>query len=282
MIVHPCLMYTPVLRADSLHKILPLRSGLVVLDLEDSIPPHAKDAARARLASTELADSGLQGVGLRINSIANPDGLKDIQALIEVAGRACGVPVRVVFVPKVATGSDVVIYRSLLAKLPNPPEICTFIETVDAVENAFDIAAASDGLCFGQADLVAELYAPDASYLAHARARLCVAAAKYNLPAIDTNSFELWDMEVVRAQSVAARNCGFTGKAAIHPKQVEVITDTFVVSAEELDGYRRTIKDYEDDARGFNVTKDRILAPPFVLKARRMLRLYEGVAGSAG
>ena len=81
---------------------------------------------------------------------------------------------------------------------------------------------------------------------------------------------------------MAARDCGFTGKAAIHPKQVEVITDTFVVSAEELDEYRRTIKDYEDDARGFNVTKDRILAPPFVLKARRMLRLYEGVAGSAG
>jgi citrate lyase subunit beta/citryl-CoA lyase/(S)-citramalyl-CoA lyase len=278
MIVHPCLMYTPVLRADSLHKILPLRSGMVVLDLEDSIPPHAKDAARARLASTELADSGLDGVGLRVNSIANPDGLKDIQALLEVAGRACGVPVRVVFVPKVSTGSDVVIYRSLLAKLPNPPEICTFIETVDAVENAFDIAAVSDGLCFGQADLVAEMYAPNEAYLEFARTRMCLAAAKYGLPAIDSNSFELWDMDIVRQESEAAKRTGCTGKAAIHPKQIETITDTFAMDPAVLDDYRRTIKDYEENERGFAVTKDRVLAPPFVLKARRMIQLYDKAA----
>jgi len=55
-----------------------------------------------------------------------------------------------------------------------------------------------------------------------------------------------------------------------------------VVSAEELDGYRQTIADYEDDARGFNVTKDRVLAPPFVLKARRMLRLYATADAPSG
>jgi citrate lyase beta subunit len=284
MRVDPCLFYTPALRLDSALKSLPLRpgAGALVVDLEDSIPKPSKAAARARLTEVDLTGTGLPGVTMRINSIATPEGLSDIQAILAMEGQIGGLPIETVLAPKITAGSDVAIYRSLLSGLANPPEICSFIETVSAVENAFDIAAASDGLCFGQADLVAELYAPDESYLAHARARLCVAAAKYNLPAIDTNSFELWDMEVVRAQSVAARNCGFTGKAAIHPKQVEVITDTFIVSAEELDGYRSTIKDYEDDARGFNVTKDRILAPPFVLKARRMLRLHEGVTGSAG
>jgi len=284
MRVDPCLFYTPALRVDAVLRSLPLRpgAGALVLDLEDSIPKASKAAARARLSDVDLRSTGLPGVSMRINSIATPDGLSDIQAILSLAGQVGGLPIETVLVPKVNTSSDVGIYRSLLSGLANPPQICSFIETVDAVENAFEIAAASDGLCFGQADLVAELYAPDQSYLAYARARLCVAAAKYNLPAIDTNSFELWDMAVVRAQSEAARACGFTGKAAIHPKQVDVITDAFVVSAEELDGYRQTIADYEDDARGFNVTKDRVLAPPFVLKARRMLRLYEAAGASSG
>ncbi|HJQ00738.1 MAG TPA: aldolase/citrate lyase family protein [Jatrophihabitans sp.] len=282
MIVYPCLQYTPVLRADSLLRSMPARSSMVVLDLEDSIPPHSKAAARSRLASDELADSGLPGVGLRINSINTPDGLRDIEALIGLDGRACGVAVQVVFVPKVATGSDVAIYRSLLAKISDAPEICTFIETVDAVENAFDIAAQSDGLCFGQADLVSEMYAPNEAYLELARVRLCTAAAKFGLPAIDSNSFELWDMDIVRAESEAAKRCGFTGKAAIHPKQVEPITQTFSVDPELLDSYRRTIKDYEENERGFAVTKDRVLAPPFVAKARRMIQLYDKAVDTIG
>ena len=79
----------------------------------------------------------------------------------------------------------------------------------------------------------------------------------------------------------AAKRCGFTGKAAIHPKQVDVIVETFSADPAELDSYRRTIKDYESDAGGFAVTKDRVLAPPFVAKARRMLALFDTGRGPA-
>jgi citrate lyase beta subunit len=278
MRVHPCLLYTPALRVDSLLKSVPPGTGMVVLDLEDSIPKRSKAAARARLASVDLAPTGLPGVWLRVNTLTTPDGLRDVQTILDLDGQVGGVPVVTVLVPKVATARDVAIYRSLLSELSNPPEICSFIETLDAVENAYDIAAASDGLHFGQADLTAELYAPNEHFLEHARARLCAAAARHGLPAYDTNSFELWDMDVVRAQSEAARRCGFTGKAAIHPKQVATIAATFSVDADELDGYRRTIKDYEEEAMGFAVTKDRVLAPPFVHRARRMLELYDKLA----
>ena len=282
MRVHPCLLYTPVLRVDALLRSVPPRTAMVVLDLEDSIPRHAKGAARDRLADVDLARSGLRGVGLRVNSIATPDGLRDVEAVLALGGRVGGVPVEAVFVPKVTGGGDVAVYRSLLSELPDPVDICSFIETVDAVENAYEIAALSDGLCFGQADLVAEMYAPNESFLGHARARLCVAAAKHGLPAIDTNSFELRDMAVVRAESEAARRCGFTGKAAIHPRQVDPITDVFAPDPAELAGYRRTIRDYERNARGFAVTEDGVLAPPFVLRARRMLRLYDETADPVG
>lgn len=275
MRVYPCYFYTPALRLDSVAKSGARADVVQVLDLEDSIPARSKVAARECLAASDLSGTGLPGVMLRLNSIETPDGLADMQMLLDLDGQVGGVPVQAVLAPKVAAGRDVAIYRSLLSSLRNPPEICSFIETVDAVENAFDIAAASDGLCFGQADLVSEMYMPDESFLAHARARLCVAAAKYGLPAIDTNSFELWDAEVIRAQSQAAKCCGFTGKAAIHPKQIDVIVETFSVDPAELDGYLRTIEDYEANANGFAVSKDRVLAPPFVARARRMLALFD-------
>jgi citrate lyase beta subunit len=276
--VDPCLFYVPASRLDKLLKNVPRSSVALVLDLEDSVPKQAKPTARERLAGADLSGTGLTGVALRVNSLETPDGLLDIHTILVLGGEIGGLPVQTVLVPKVAAGRDVAIYRSLLSGLANPPEICSFIETVDAVENAFDIAAASDALCFGQADLVAEMWAPDESYLAHARARLCVAASRYGLPAIDTNSFELWDMDIVRTQCAAAKRCGFTGKAAIHPRQVDPIVETFAVCPDELDGYRRTIKDFEADERGFAVSKDRVLAPPFVLKARRMLALHDGIA----
>ena len=278
--IDPCLFYAPALRVDSVLKGLPFVVGTaaLVLDLEDSIPKASKPAARARLADPDLDLTvlGLSGITMRLNSLATADGLADIQFLLAQDACVGGLPVERVLVPKVNAGSDVAFYRSLLSAVTRPPLISSFIETIDAVEKAFDIAAASDGLCFGQADLSAEIYAPDAAYLATARSRLCVAAAKYGLPAIDTNSFELWDMDVVREQSQAAKDCGFTGKAAIHPQQVSTIIDVFGVRDEELAAYRSTISDYEANERGFAVSKDRILAPPFVLKARRMLSLYEG------
>jgi citrate lyase subunit beta/citryl-CoA lyase/(S)-citramalyl-CoA lyase len=272
--MYPCYFYTPALRIDSVAKTGARAGVMQVLDLEDSIPSGAKTRARECLAAADLSATGVPGVILRINSLETPEGLADIRMLLDLGGEIGGVPVETVFVPKVAAGRDIAICRSLLSALPEPPQIAGVIETVDAVENAFDIAAASDGLGFGQADLVSEMYAPDESYLAHARARLCVAAARHGLPAVDTNSFELWDAGVIRAESEAAKRCGFTGKAAIHPRQVDIIVETFSVGAAELDDYRRTIKDYESDANGFAVSKDRVLAPPFVAKAQRMLALF--------
>ena len=268
------LLYTPVLLLASVAKPGRVRAEMLVLDLEDSTHPAKKADARALLAQADLTGSGIPALGVRVNSIATPDGLEDMRALLEMDATIGGVPIDVIFSPKISGPSDVAIYRSLLARTSNPPEICSFIETVDSVENAFAIAAVSDGLCFGQADLTAELYAENESYLDYARARLCAAAAHSRLPAIDTNSFELHDLAIVAAQCRAARDAGFTGKAAIHPRQVEVIAETFTVGPDEIAEYRSVVEDYNSTPYGFAVEKDRVLAPPFVLRAQRMLQLH--------
>ncbi|MGW1995578.1 HpcH/HpaI aldolase/citrate lyase family protein [Embleya sp. NPDC001921] len=278
---HASLLYTPALRIAAVAEPGKMHADMLVLDLEDSTHPARKAEARAMLAAADLTRAGLPALGLRVNTIATLDGLEDMKAVIEQDAMIGGVVIDAIFIPKIAGAGDVAIYRSLLAQTSKPPSVISFIETVDAVENAFAIAAESDGLCFGQADLTAEMYTANESYLDHARARLCVAAAKYRLPAIDTNSFELHDLALVQAQCQAAREAGFTGKAAIHPRQVDVIAQTFKVGPDEIAEYRRVVEDYDATPYGFAVEKDRVLAPPFVLRARRMLRLYAADAEPA-
>ncbi|GCD40631.1 HpcH/HpaI aldolase/citrate lyase family protein [Streptomyces paromomycinus] len=281
MKAYASLLYTPALLLASVARPGKVKADMLVLDLEDSTHPARKAEARALLAQADLTGAGLPALGLRVNTIATPDGLKDLQALIEMDATIGGVPLDVIFIPKISGPGDVAVYRSLLSHTSRPPQICSFIETVDSVENAADIAAVSDGLCFGQADLTAELYAENAFYLDHARARLCAAAAKYRVPAIDTNSFELHDLDVVAAQCRAARDAGFTGKAAIHPRQVEVIAETFTVGPEEIADYRSVVEDYHSTPYGFAVEEGRVLAPPFVLRAQRMLQLHAPEAAAA-
>jgi citrate lyase beta subunit len=275
--MHVSYLYTPALRVDSL---IANRQNIVadaiVVDLEDSIHVNAKADARAKLVDLDvslLTERGLR-VGVRINTIASPDGLKDIELLLQLAARGRRL-FEFVLLPKVNHASEVNVYKSLFATLRDPPELYPFIETIAAVDNADGIAAVSDGLAFGQADLVAELYSPNDSYINHARARLCVAAAKYKLQAIDTNSFEIEDMAKFEAECVAAKAYGFTAKAAIHPRQVPAINATFSVPPATIAKYRKLISAYQSAEVGFALVDGEVIAPPFVAKARRMLALYD-------
>lgn len=275
--MHVSYLYTPALRMDSLIANRDnLQADTVVVDLEDSIHVNAKAAARAKAAELDVSPLTERGVrvGIRINTIASHDGLKDLEVLLQLGARG-GRPFEFVLLPKVGHANEVKVYKTLFAKLAKPPEVYPFIETVEAVENADGIAAVSDGLAFGQADLVAELYSPNESYIHYARARMCAVAAKYKLQAIDTNSFEIEDMKQFESECVAAKEYGFTAKAAIHPRQVPAINATFSISAATISRYRTLIDTYERSEVGFAIMDGQVIAPPFVAKARRMLALYE-------
>ncbi|WP_394826707.1 HpcH/HpaI aldolase/citrate lyase family protein [Pendulispora albinea] len=276
--MHVSYLYTPALRFDSLiANRRSLIADAVVVDIEDSIHINAKADARAKVATIDvspLVELGVR-VGLRMNSLASPEGLKDMDVLLRLGAERGRLPFEFVLVPKVGHANDVKMYRSLFNTLREPPELYPFIETVQAVENADGIAAVSDGLAFGQADLIAELYSPNENYINHARAQMCVAAAKYKLQAIDTNSFEIEDLTRFEAECVAAKGYGFTAKAAIHPRQVPAINSVFSVTPATIAKYQKLIETYQRSDVGFVLVDGQAVAPPFVAKARRMLELYD-------
>ncbi|MDJ0628376.1 MAG: aldolase/citrate lyase family protein [Rhodobacter sp.] len=275
-LVSPCYFYCPALRLPKLlGKVDELSPGAVVIDLEDSIHPSEKAKARQMLETYDFGPVRARGIpiGLRINSIRLGHGLTDLQMLERLT--ANGPSIDFVLLPKLRHGAEVEIYRAHLDRLATPLMAVSFVETVDAVTEVDAIASLSDAIHYGQADLSSELYAPNPHYLAEAQARLTAAAAKYRIPAIDTNSFEIEDMSVVEAQSRASRGVGFTGKAAIHPSHVPIINKVFRTRPETLADCHATIEDYETQGCGFKIYGDRVVAPPFVAKARLVLDLHE-------
>lgn len=270
-------LYTPALRVDSLvaHADT-LQAHMVVVDLEDSTHINAKVQARDKVAAFDfspLRDRGVK-VGVRINAISTCDGVQDLLLVRSLFGDTRTVFSHV-FIPKVGHEREVRIYRTLFSTLPVVPSLYSFIETVDGVEHAEGIASVSDALCFGQADLVSEMYSPNDAFINYARARMCVAAAKYNIQAIDTNSFDIKDMVKFEEECVRARGYGFTAKAAIHPDQVPIVNRVFAVSPELITKYESAIAAYMASEAGFLIKDSEVMAPPFIAKARRMLSFYK-------
>jgi citrate lyase subunit beta/citryl-CoA lyase/(S)-citramalyl-CoA lyase len=248
---------------------------MVVVDIEDSTHVSAKSEAREKLLQFDfqpIVDAGLK-LGIRVNRLSSFDGIDDLKLLEQLYGSG-NFALDHVFIPKVSHQNEVKIYRSLFDSLPFQPKIYTFIETVEAVENAEQIAQVSDALCFGEADLVAGMYSPNETYINYARAKMCIAAAQENIPAIDSNSFEITDMEIFHEQCLASKSYGFTGKSAIHPKHVNYISKVFSVSEETILKYQSSIDAYYGSTTGFVIDNGEVIAPPFIAKAEKMLKFY--------
>ena len=76
----------------------------------------------------------------------------------------------------------------------------------------------------------------------YARSAVVTAAAAYRRQAIDTVFVDLNDMDGLQRECQRAMQMGYTGKMAIHPRQVEVINAAFTPSAEAVAQARRLIE----------------------------------------
>jgi len=83
-------------------------------------------------------------------------------------------------------------------------------------------------------------------------------------------------MDGLRRDCRRARALGFRGKMAIHPKQIDIINETFTPAPAEVERARRVIDAYETArAAGHAVTtlEGKMIELPIVERARRVLAL---------
>jgi len=65
------------------------------------------------------------------------------------------------------------------------------------------------------------------------------------------------------------------GQGRHPPDHVPCINDVFSVSPEAADKYRASIDTYYASGEGFVIRDGEVIAPPFIAKAKKMLRFYE-------
>lgn len=242
------------------------------VDLEDSVPPDRKEEAR-RLVVRYLASpfSGGSARAVRINSLRCEDGLRDLLALLD-----SGVRPDILFLPKVESAEEPVLVDQILGgRWPSTVVLAT-IETARGLAAVEEIAAPGTprlwGLIFGAFDYSVDVGCSlEWEDLLYARSRLLAAAARAGLPLIDAPCFDLEDGQKLAAEVARGRRMGFAGKAAVHPRQLAAINAGFTPGEDAISEALEILAATEVSQGGICVVRGRMIGPPSVRMARRLL-----------
>ncbi|RXD04003.1 CoA ester lyase [Sphingomonas sp. UV9] len=215
-------------------KALGLGADALILDLEDSVAPAGKEAAREHV-SAFLAEPRTMPLFVRINPLDS--GLADDDLAAVLSGAPDGI-----MLPKAEGAASL---AALDAKLSGDIAILPIAtETPAAVFALGSYGGVSPrliGLTWGAEDLPAAIGAAtsreaDGSYTAPyqlARSLTLFGAHAAGVPAIETVYPDFRDLDGLAAYAARGRRDGFTGMMAIHPSQVAVINAAFTPSLEE-------------------------------------------------
>ena len=260
----------------------------IILDLEDSIAPSEKAAARAALpdAVATVAATGIDVV-VRINRPWRL-AIRDLEtaALEAVAAIA---------LPKVANAGHIGAVSEILDELETERGIAAgqirliaMIETAAAYFHMAEIAKASPrvmALILGSEDFALDMGMPaEADGLEQATRQTVMAArAAGILPLGFVGSLaDYRDLAGFEAMARRGRALGFEGAFCIHPAQVDILNRAFGPTDAEADQARRVVATFEQAlAEGLGaVGLDGVMLDgPVVERARRLLQRHAAIAG---
>jgi (S)-citramalyl-CoA lyase len=269
-------IFSPGLRPEMFPKALASGADIVCVELEDGIAPKDKDQARrSALALFEApqADDGVERI-VRINSLRDPFGLADVQAIL-----ATDTPPPALMLPKVKSPDEIVWLDDLLSERGHDCRLHVIIETNAGLEAVHDIARASpriDALFFGGVDMAAELRCRNAyEPLLYARSRLVHAAAGAGLDVIDVPYLDLEDPDGMRREAELVRDLGFSGKGSIHPRQIASLNEVFTPTADQIAHARRIINAFQEADTGLVVIDGKLIEKPVLRDMHRILAIAE-------
>lgn len=250
----------------------------IILDLEDSVHPAEKDAARMVTRNTLRAvNFGDCERMVRINQL--PLGLEDLAEIIPEAPD-------VILIPKVEHPGQVTQVDNMIAELKvrhqinRPIWLMPILESGQGIESAAAIAAASENvvaLTIGLEDYTADLgvvKTAEGRESQYARSRVVNAAHAAGVQAIDSVYSDVADMEGLKRWGENSRALGFEGMGCIHPGQIPVIHAAFAPSATEIEKAQKIVGAFEEaQQRGAGVVSlgSKMIDPPVVERALKLV-----------
>ncbi len=281
-------LYMPGANAKALEKAKSLAADVLLLDLEDSVAPDAKQAARAQVAAALAAGGyGRREVIVRINALSTAWGRDDLAA-------AGGAKPDGVLAPKVESGAEVVELDDAMteAGFADDATLWVMIETPRAILNLPEIAAAAKATrlaCFvmGTNDLAKDMRARPGADRAPFWAALSLAvtsARAEGLTAIDGVYNDIADAAGFEAECRQGLSFGFDGKTLIHPSQIEACNGVFAPAEEELARARAVIAAFaapENAGKGVLKVDGRMTELLHLEDAKRVVALAAAIAALA-
>ena len=282
-------LYMPGSNARALDKARTLPADGVILDLEDSVAPDAKEAARQQVVDAVKAGGfGTREVFIRVNGVDTPWHADDLSAAAHAAPD-------VILVPKVSSSDTLeLIGRRMLDMGTNhKTRVWAMIETPLAIFNILEIAAAARdsetrlaGFVMGTNDLAKDTRArlvpgrtPMLAWLS-----MCVAAARiHGIDILDGVYNDIGNSDGFAKECAQGVDLGFDGKTLIHPSQIEPCNTAFSPSPADVEQARKMIAAFdlpENKGKGVISIDGRMVERLHADMARRTVAIAEAIARS--
>jgi citrate lyase subunit beta / citryl-CoA lyase len=280
-------LYMPGSNARAIEKARTLPADAVILDLEDSVAPDAKAAARQQVVDAVKAGGfGAREVIVRVNGLDTPWHVDDVTAAAHAAPDA-------ILVPKISTPQqlEAIGQRMLDMRADLRTRIWAMIETPLAIFNILSLAKEADdsesrldAFVMGTNDLAKDTRArivpgraPMVPWLMQ-----CMAAVRiYGVDIIDGVYNDLGNAEGFARECGEARDMGFDGKTLIHPNQIEACNAAFSPSAEDVAQAQKIIAAFdlpENKNKGVVQLDGRMVERLHAEMARRTVAIAQAIA----
>ncbi|MEL6609841.1 MAG: L-malyl-CoA/beta-methylmalyl-CoA lyase [Pseudomonadota bacterium] len=304
-----CQLFGPGSRPAIFEKMAASAADVMNLDLEDSVAPDDKDAARENIiAATHDVDWGTKTLSVRINGLDTPYWYRDVVDLLEKASDRLDQ----IMIPKVGNASDIYAVDALVTAIETakgrtkPITFEVIIESAAGIAHVEEIAAASPrmaAMSLGAADFAASMGMATTGiggtqenyYMLHegqkhwsdpwhwAQTAIVAACRTHGVLPVDGPFGDFSDDEGYRAQALRSATLGMVGKWAIHPKQVALANEVFTPSEAAVSEAREILAAMEQakkDGAGATVYKGRLVDIASIKQAEVIVKQAELLAES--
>ncbi|MBF8303661.1 MAG: citrate lyase subunit beta [Dehalococcoidia bacterium] len=275
------LLFVPGNQPPKIEKARNLAPDILVLDLEDSVPPAEKPKARD-IVSSLLPTMVKQGRGLfvRINPLISGLAEAEIDAVVQPGLDG-------ISLPKVNTPDDIItavnmieLREKAVGLKPGSIRLLPWIETARSILHAEEIARASTrivALAFGADDYALDMNivrSPEGKELLLPKGLLAIAARAAGVVAVDGIYANFRDEDGLLGEARLARQLGFAGKFLIHPAQISPVNRIFAPSDAEVEQAKKIVTAFEAAVAGgvaVTVVDGEMVDTPVAERAKKLL-----------
>jgi citrate lyase subunit beta/citryl-CoA lyase len=243
-------LFVPGNKESMLDKAADAGADALILDLEDSVPPADKVAARALVAGRlkGMADQG-QRIWVRVNRSPHLYDFEDIIAVVQPGLE--GIYISKPWGPEdVHTASSLIAEAEYRAGLPiGSVGLIPLLETARSMHLCYEIAqiprvtgivgATAKNADVGRA--LGYVWTPEGRESEYMKARVVMAARAAGKMPIGGIWQQIKDLDGLAKSSAFDRQLGMAGELALHPMQVATINKTYTPTADEVAYYQGMI-----------------------------------------